>query len=43
MGWVDEFVKDYLLYRGCIVFLRNFEYEFKIDKDKGLCVDKILE
>lgn len=42
-GRVDELVKDYLLYRGCTASLRNFEYELKIDKDKGLRADKILE
>lgn len=42
-GRVDELVKDYLLYRGCTASLRNFEYELKVDKDKGLRADKILE
>ncbi|XP_061165038.1 WD repeat-containing protein 91-like [Saccostrea echinata] len=42
-GRVDELVKDYLLFRGCTASLRNFEYELKTDKDKGLRADKILE
>lgn len=42
-GRVDELVKDYLLFRGCTASLRNFDYELKVDKDKGLRADKILE
>ncbi|XP_062602822.1 WD repeat-containing protein 91-like [Saccostrea cucullata] len=42
-GRVDELVKDYLLFRGCTASLRNFEYELKTDKDKGLRADRILE
>jgi WD40 repeat protein len=42
-GRVDELVKDYLLFRGCTASLRNFDYELKTDKDKGLRADKILE
>ncbi|KAK3094729.1 hypothetical protein FSP39_005505 [Pinctada imbricata] len=40
---VDDFVKDYLLFRGCTSTLKSFENELKIDKDKALRPDKILE
>lgn len=35
---VDELVKDYLLFRGMITTLRQFDAELKNDKEKGLRV-----
>ena len=38
---VDDFVKDYLLFRGCTSTLRVFENELKTDKEKALRVMRI--
>lgn len=41
--YVDELVKEYLLYRGFTYTLKSFDTELKVDKEKGFRVDKIIE
>ncbi|XP_044742281.1 WD repeat-containing protein 91 isoform X2 [Chrysoperla carnea] len=41
--YVDELVKEYLLYRGFTSTLKTFDSELKSDKEKGFRVDKIIE
>ncbi|XP_053407705.1 WD repeat-containing protein 91-like [Mercenaria mercenaria] len=42
-GRVDEFVKDYLIYRGLSTTLKTLEIELRNEKEKGFRVDKIVE
>ncbi|KAH3787616.1 hypothetical protein DPMN_165742 [Dreissena polymorpha] len=42
-GRVDEFVKDYLIFRGLSSTLRVLESELKVEKEKGFRVDKIVD
>ncbi|XP_022097749.1 WD repeat-containing protein 91-like isoform X2 [Acanthaster planci] len=39
----DELVRDYLLFRGFTNTLKTFDAELKVDKDKKLKVDKVLD
>lgn len=41
--FVDELVREYLLYRGFTSTLKAFDNDLKADKDKGFRVDKIVE
>ncbi|XP_068620439.1 WD repeat-containing protein 91 [Battus philenor] len=41
--FVDELVREYLLYRGFTSTVKAFDNDLKIDKDKGFRVDKIVE
>ncbi|XP_048483841.1 WD repeat-containing protein 91 [Plutella xylostella] len=41
--FVDELVREYLLYRGFTSTLKSFDNDLKADKDKGFRVDKIIE
>lgn len=41
--YVDELVKEYLLFRGFASTVKSFDGELKIDKDKGFRVDKIVD
>lgn len=43
IGALDETIKEYLLYRGFTLTLKNFEQEKKDDKDKGLRVNRIVD
>ncbi|XP_060570852.1 WD repeat-containing protein 91-like [Ruditapes philippinarum] len=43
VGRVDEFVKDYLIYRGLSTTLKTLEIELRNEKEKGFRVDKIVE
>lgn len=41
--YLDEIIKEYLLYRGFSSTVKSFETELKADKDKGFRVDKIID
>nr|CAD7405096.1 unnamed protein product [Timema cristinae] len=41
--YIDELIREYLLYRGFGGTLKVFDSELKVDKDKGFRVDKILD
>ncbi|CAH0696034.1 unnamed protein product [Spodoptera exigua] len=41
--FVDELVREYLLYRGFTSTVKAFDNDLKADKDKGFRVDKIVE
>lgn len=41
--FVDELVREYLLYRGFTSTVKAFEVDLKADKDKGFRVDKIVD
>ncbi|KAG8035523.1 hypothetical protein G9C98_006969 [Cotesia typhae] len=41
--YVDELVKEYLLFRGFSQTLRAFDNELKAEKEKGFRVDKIVD
>lgn len=41
--FVDELVREYLLYRGFTATVKAFDSDLKVDKDKGFRVDKIVE
>lgn len=43
LQFVDELVKEYLLFRGFASTVKNFDVDLKIDKEKGFRVDKIVE
>lgn len=43
LQYVDELVREYLLYRGFSSTLKTFDVELKADKDKGFRVDKLVE
>lgn len=36
--YIDELVREYLLFKGFTVTLKSFDNELKIDKDKGFRV-----
>jgi hypothetical protein len=36
--YIDELVREYLLFRGFTLTLKSFDNELKIDKDKGFRV-----
>ncbi|XP_063586753.1 WD repeat-containing protein 91-like isoform X2 [Penaeus indicus] len=41
--YLDELVKEYLLFRGFSQTLRSLDNELKIDKDKGFRVDRLVD
>lgn len=41
--FVDELVREYLIYRGFTSTVKAFDNDLKADKDKGFRVDKIVE
>ncbi|KAG1702360.1 WD repeat-containing protein 91 [Nymphon striatum] len=41
--YVDELVKDYLIFRGFIGSMKAFECDLKVDKEHSYRVDKIVE
>ncbi|XP_054258850.1 WD repeat-containing protein 91 [Macrosteles quadrilineatus] len=41
--YVDELIREYLLYRGFSGTLKMFDSELKMDKEKGFRVDKIVD
>ncbi|KAK3932037.1 WD repeat-containing protein 91 [Frankliniella fusca] len=43
LQYVDELVREYLLFRGFSSTLKTFDAELKADKDKGFRVDKLVE
>ncbi|XP_015911226.1 WD repeat-containing protein 91 [Parasteatoda tepidariorum] len=43
IGFGDELVKDYLMFRGFLSTLKAFESEIKSDKDKQFRPDRIVE
>lgn len=43
INFMDELVKEYLLFRGFNSSLKTFETDSKIDKDKCLKADKVVE
>ena len=43
ISFMDDLVKEYLLYRGCNATLKSFEHDLKQDKDRTFKADKIVE
>ncbi|CAL1273797.1 unnamed protein product [Larinioides sclopetarius] len=43
VGFGDELVRDYLLFRGFLTALKVFDSEIKADKDRGFRPDRIVE
>lgn len=43
LQYVDELVREYLLFRGFSTTLKTFDAELKADKDKGFRVDKLVD
>ncbi|KAK4288121.1 hypothetical protein Pmani_038837 [Petrolisthes manimaculis] len=43
LQYLDELVKEYLLFRGFSHTLRSLDNELKIDKDKGFRVDRLVD
>ncbi|CAL4113265.1 unnamed protein product, partial [Meganyctiphanes norvegica] len=43
LQYLDELVKEYLLFRGFSQTLRSLDNELKIDKDKGFRVDRLVD
>lgn len=41
LQYLDELVKEYLLFRGFSHTLRSLDNELKIDKDKGFRVSQV--
>ncbi|XP_026763372.2 WD repeat-containing protein 91 [Galleria mellonella] len=41
--FVDELVREYLLFRGFAATVKAFDSDLKADKDKGFRVDKIID
>lgn len=41
--YVDELVRDYLLYRGFVSTLKSFEVDQKNDRTRAMRADKIVE
>lgn len=41
--FVDELVREYMLFRGFSSSLKTFDAELKQDKDKGFRADKIID
>ena len=40
--YIDELVREYLLFRGFTATLKSFDNELKIDKDKGFRVSLFI-
>lgn len=43
VSFMDDLVKEYLLFRGFTGCLKSFEADLKLDKDKCLKADKVVE
>lgn len=41
--YIDELVREYLLFRGFSNTLKNYDNELKSDKDRGFRVDKLID
>ena len=41
--YMDELIREYLLYRGFNGTVRAFDLDLKADKEKGFRVDKIID
>lgn len=41
--YIDELIREYLLFRGFSATLKAFDAELKVDKEKGFRVDKIVD
>lgn len=42
-GFVDDLVKEFLIFRGFSSTLKQFDAELKSDKDHSLRADKVVE
>uniref|UniRef100_A0A2S2PDZ9 WD repeat-containing protein 91 n=1 Tax=Schizaphis graminum TaxID=13262 RepID=A0A2S2PDZ9_SCHGA len=43
MQHIDELIREYFLFRGFTNALKWFDFDVKLDKDKGFRVDKLVE
>ncbi|KAL1132581.1 hypothetical protein AAG570_010533 [Ranatra chinensis] len=43
LQYLDELIREYLLFRGFTSTLKSFDTELKVDKDKGFRVDRIID
>jgi hypothetical protein len=43
VAFMDELVKEYLLFRGCNTTFKSFEHDLRQDKDRAFKADKIVE
>uniref|UniRef100_A0A0A9XRW3 WD repeat-containing protein 91 n=2 Tax=Lygus hesperus TaxID=30085 RepID=A0A0A9XRW3_LYGHE len=43
LRYLDELVREYLLFRGFTITLKSFDGELKVDKDRGFRVDRIVD
>lgn len=41
--YVDDLIREYMLFRGFSNTIKSFEVELKSDKDKSFRVDKIID
>lgn len=41
--YIDELIKEYLLFRGFGNTLKSFDAELKVDKERSFRVDKIID
>ncbi|KAF7269893.1 hypothetical protein GWI33_017098 [Rhynchophorus ferrugineus] len=41
--YIDELIREYLVFRGFASTLKSFDGDLKVDKDKSFRVDKIIE
>lgn len=41
--YMDEMIREYLLFRGFTATVKAFDSDLKIDKEKGFRVDKIID
>ncbi|XP_030764146.1 WD repeat-containing protein 91 [Sitophilus oryzae] len=41
--YIDELIREYLVFRGFASTLKNFDADLKLDKDKSFRVDKIID
>lgn len=41
--FMDELVREYLLFRGFVASVKSFDTDLKNEKDKGFRVDKIVD
>ncbi|CAB4068175.1 unnamed protein product [Lepeophtheirus salmonis] len=42
-GFIDDLIKEYLLFRGFSSTLKTFELELKTEKEKGFRVDRLVD
>jgi hypothetical protein len=43
IAFMDELIKEYLLFRGFIATIKSFEHDLKLDKDRSFRADKITD